>query len=71
MAQKWEKASSILILFGSPKKGLYELASEWKINLDDVADFVVNTIPEQGTETVRTEEALLATLAVFNVQFAV
>ncbi|MGB9842539.1 MAG: putative RNA uridine N3 methyltransferase [Candidatus Bathyarchaeales archaeon] len=71
MAQKWEKASSILLLFGSPKKGLYEIASEWKINLDDVADFVVNTIPEQGTETVRTEEALLATLAVFNVQFAV
>ncbi|MEM2968495.1 MAG: putative RNA uridine N3 methyltransferase [Candidatus Bathyarchaeia archaeon] len=71
MAQKWEKASSILLLFGSPKKGLYELASEWKINLDDTADFVVNTIPEQGTETVRTEEALLATLAILNAQFAV
>jgi predicted SPOUT superfamily RNA methylase MTH1 len=32
-------------------------------------DFVVNTIPAQGTETVRTEEALLATLAILNVQF--
>jgi predicted SPOUT superfamily RNA methylase MTH1 len=32
-------------------------------------DFVVNTVPEQGTETVRTEEALLASLAIFNVQF--
>ncbi|MEM2081776.1 MAG: putative RNA uridine N3 methyltransferase [Candidatus Bathyarchaeia archaeon] len=41
------------------------------MNLDDTADFVVNTIPEQGTETVRTEEALLATLAIFNAQFAV
>jgi predicted SPOUT superfamily RNA methylase MTH1 len=30
--------------------------------LSDVADFVVNTIPMQGTETVRTEEALLASL---------
>jgi len=71
LAQKWEKASSILLLFGSPKKGLYELASELEINLDAQADFVVNTIPEQGTETVRTEEALLATLAVLNAQFGV
>lgn len=71
MAQKWKKASSILLLFGSPKKGLYELAKERKMNLDELADFVVNTIPEQGTETVRTEEAMLATLAVFNVQFGV
>jgi hypothetical protein len=30
-------------------------------------DFVVNTVPTQGTETVRTEEALIASLAVFNV----
>ena len=29
----------------------------------------VNMIPEQGTATVRTEEALLASLAVFNLQF--
>jgi predicted SPOUT superfamily RNA methylase MTH1 len=38
-------------------------------DLDDLADFVVNMVPEQGTETVRTEEALLASLAVLNVQF--
>ena len=39
------------------------------LGLDDVADFVVNMVPEQGTETVRTEEALFASLAVLNVQF--
>ena len=71
LARKWREASNILLLFGSPKKGLYEIASEWKINLGDLTDFVVNTIPEQGTETVRTEEALLATLAILNVQFGV
>ncbi len=27
---------------------------------------ILNTIPNQRTETVRTEEALLATLAIFN-----
>lgn len=26
----------------------------------------INTIPNQGTETVRTEEAVLATLSIFN-----
>jgi len=30
---------------------------------------VVNMIPLQGTATVRTEEALLASLAILNVQF--
>jgi len=37
------------------------------MRLDDIADFVVNTIPNQGTETVRTEEAILASLATLKV----
>jgi predicted SPOUT superfamily RNA methylase MTH1 len=40
-------------------------------NLNDLVDFVVNTVPMQGTETVRTEEALLASLAILNVEFGV
>jgi hypothetical protein len=32
----------------------------------DLADVIVNTIPRQGTETVRTEEAVYATLAIIN-----
>jgi len=71
LARRWKEASSILLVFGSPKKGLYEMASDWRMNLNDLVDFVVNTIPEQGTETVRTEEALLASLAILNVQFSV
>jgi predicted SPOUT superfamily RNA methylase MTH1 len=31
-------------------------------------DFVVNTVPMQGTETIRTEEALVASLAVLSTQ---
>ncbi|UCF45071.1 MAG: hypothetical protein JSW44_04820 [Candidatus Bathyarchaeota archaeon] len=71
LARRWKEASSILLVFGSPKRGLYEMASDWRMNLNDTVDFVVNTIPEQGTETVRTEEALLASLAILNVQFGV
>ena len=66
---RWKKASSILVSFGAPTRGLFEIARDEGANLNDVVDFVVNTIPEQGTETVRTEEALLASLAIFNLQF--
>ena len=68
---KWKKASSMLIAFGAPTRGLYEIAREEGVNLDEVVDFVVNTVPAQGTETVRTEEALLATLAILNAQVGV
>jgi len=69
MTERWEKARTIIIAFGAPAKGLYEIARSEGLNLDDLAHFVVNTIPKQGTETVRTEEAIVATLAVFNTQF--
>jgi predicted SPOUT superfamily RNA methylase MTH1 len=69
LARKWTEASNVLLVFGSPKKGLYEMASDWRMNLNDLVDLVVNTLPEQGTETVRTEEALLASLAILNMQF--
>jgi hypothetical protein len=50
---------------------LHEIVGANGEKLDSIFDFVVNTIPDQGTATVRTEEALLATLAVFNVSFPV
>jgi predicted SPOUT superfamily RNA methylase MTH1 len=65
---KWKKADHALIAFGAPTRGLHEIAKEDGVNLNSLVDFVVNTIPAQGTETVRTEEALLATLAIFNLQ---
>ena len=37
------------------------------MNVSDSTDFNVNTIPDQGVETVRTEEALWSALAVLNV----
>ena len=69
IAQKWKKADTILVAFGAPTQGLYEIVKNEGFNLDDVVDFVVNTIPIQGTETVRTEEALFASLAILNMQF--
>jgi predicted SPOUT superfamily RNA methylase MTH1 len=68
--EKWDKAEKILVAFGAPSEGLYEIARREGFNLDEIVDFVVNTVPEQGTETVRTEEAIIASLAVLNVRFA-
>jgi len=69
IAEKWKKASTILVAFGAPSQGLYEIVKNEGFNLDDVVDFVVNTVPTQGTETIRTEEALFASLAILNMQF--
>jgi predicted SPOUT superfamily RNA methylase MTH1 len=71
LREKWARARSVLIAFGAPTRGLFEIVRDEGVNLNDLADFVVNTLPGQGTETVRTEEALLATLAIFNVHFGI
>jgi predicted SPOUT superfamily RNA methylase MTH1 len=69
MGEYWRKADYKLVAFGAPARGLHEIAKDEGFNLNDLADYVVNMVPDQGTETVRTEEALFASLAVFNVQF--
>ncbi|HOI70855.1 MAG TPA: putative RNA uridine N3 methyltransferase [Methanobacterium sp.] len=50
----------VAILFGGPYSGLHDLIDERDV------DLMVNTVPKQGTKTVRTEEAVLSTLSVFN-----
>ena len=66
LAERWKKSGKILVAFGAPTQGLQEIVTKENLTLDDVADFTVNTIADQGTETVRTEEALYATLALLN-----
>lgn len=61
-AMTWEK--HISVLFGSPSEGLHEILAREGARPEDLSDLVVNTIPEQGTATVRTEEAVAITLAV-------
>jgi predicted SPOUT superfamily RNA methylase MTH1 len=66
LAERWKKAGSVLVAFGAPSHGLQDIVAKESLSLDEVADFTVNTIPNQGTETVRTEEALYASLALLN-----
>jgi len=66
LVRHWKKSHTVLVAFGAPTQGLYEITAQEGINLNEVTHFVVNTIPHQGTETVRTEEAIYATLAILN-----
>ncbi|WP_095609313.1 putative RNA uridine N3 methyltransferase [Methanosphaera cuniculi] len=56
-----KQAQHVAILFGGPYSGINSLINERKL------DYEINTVPKQGTETVRTEEALVSTLAIFNI----
>ncbi len=67
LTKRWKKSGNILVAFGAPTQGLQEILAQDKLSLDKVADFTINTIPDQGTETVRTEEALYASLAILNI----
>ena len=66
LKNRWKKSRTILVAFGAPAQGLYEIMEQEGLKLDEVSHFVVNTIPDQATETVRTEEAIYASLAVLN-----
>ncbi len=69
LTSKLNDASNVLMAFGAPSRGLFEIAQDEGFKLDNIMDFVINMIPGQGTETVRTEEAVLASLAIINVHF--
>lgn len=69
IAARWMESVNVLLAFGAPSRGLHEIVADEQLKLENIADFVVNTIPNQGSATVRAEEALLATLALFNVHF--
>jgi predicted SPOUT superfamily RNA methylase MTH1 len=69
IGERWLGSSRVLIALGAPARGLHEIVADEGIKLSEVSDFIVNTVPNQGTATVRAEEALLATLALFNVHF--
>ena len=61
LKHKVDECNSIAILFGGPYSSIQEDVSGGNWDL-----LKVNTIPNQGTETVRTEEAVVATLSLFN-----
>ncbi|MDR0374038.1 MAG: RNA methyltransferase [Nitrososphaerota archaeon] len=67
ISQRW--SGNILVGFGAPSRGLHEITQDEGLKLTALTDFIINTIPNQSTATVRAEEALLATLAILNILF--
>jgi len=67
LRKRMKVASRVMIVFGSPREGVGEILAREQLKPEDLSDLVLNTIPCQGTETVRTEEAVYATLAILNV----
>ena len=67
IVERWKAANTVLVAFGAPSRGLGDIVKREGRQLNELVDFVVNTVPMQGTETVRTEEALIASLAIFNI----
>lgn len=66
LALRWKSSLRPLVLFGSRDEGVPEILSREGTDVAKLADLNLNVMPYQGVETVRTEEAVLATLAVLN-----
>jgi len=63
----WTRSKKTLVAFGSPAQGLEQILAREGLDLNKYANFSVNMIPQQGVETVRTEEAIYACLSVLNI----
>ena len=70
-------SEDVLVVFGAPHKGISEIMDEEKREAKEKRaesfiaefDYTLNTLPDQGTATVRLEEAIVATLAILNLAF--
>jgi predicted SPOUT superfamily RNA methylase MTH1 len=56
----------VLAVFGGPTSGILEMYDSQRDDVKHHVDFWVNTIEDQGSETVRLEEALLVCLGLLN-----
>jgi len=54
-----------VVVFGSPKHGIHDIVAKEGSSVKQY-EFVTNMFPNQGTETVRLEEAVFGTLAILN-----
>jgi len=62
--QKMSGSGNVLVVFGSPEKGLYEILGPTIKKIQNSK--VLNFFPDQGTETVRMEESILGVLSIIN-----
>jgi len=63
---RWKSSQKPMVVFGSPSEGVLEILAKEGAELEKIVDFNLNMIANQGVETVRTEEAVLATMSILN-----
>ncbi len=64
IAERMKNVNNVLVVFGAPKHAVQEILAKEKSSVRP--EFIVNMFPNQATETVRLEEAVLGTLAILN-----
>lgn len=64
LTQRLKDAQNLLVVFGAPKHGVQEILAREGGSIKP--EFTINMFPNQATETVRLEEAVLGTLAILN-----
>jgi methyltransferase len=60
-----KKSKNLLVVFGGPKFGLRKILESENVRINQKPLFL-NMFPNQGTQTVRLEEAILGTLSIVN-----
>lgn len=66
LSKEIKSKDKVLIIFGGPKLDVDEIASKEGFDIGGYGDFFINFVPKQGTVNIRTEEAIIATLAIIN-----
>jgi predicted SPOUT superfamily RNA methylase MTH1 len=66
LEERWVDSRRTLVAFGSYKEGVHEIVGHEGRRAEECFQYIVNTVPAQGTQTVRTEEAIHASLAILN-----
>ena len=61
--KQWQKHKRLLLLFGSYKDGLTEILRRENLDLMKVVKQSVNFVLNQGTATIRTDEAVILGLS--------
>ena len=66
-SSKWifDSTDTILVVFGSPERGLHEILGG-KLNQIQNSK-IMNFFPNQATDTVRLEEAIIGILSILNI----
>jgi methyltransferase len=65
LVERAKSIENILVVFGAPRHGIHDILAKEGANIKSY-EFIVNMFPNQGTETVRLEEAVLGSLAILN-----